>query len=187
MPARRWGCWTTLQWTKGCLQPLQCSADQTFEAARCALPLLQVLLLDEITVDMDVVGRLDLLQFFRQECEERGATIVYVSPCCCGLFYPAALGLGCSGWQASTCCTGKPGPAALRPAKARGAGGHLIYVSPCLPLLLRRGRFCTRVPEAAERRQPQRTAAAVLACAHLGCNWAACLVQCVADGPLSVP
>ena len=26
---------------------------------------LQVLLLDEITVDMDVVGRLDLLQFFQ--------------------------------------------------------------------------------------------------------------------------
>ena len=39
----------------------------------------QVLLLDEITVDMDVVGRLDLLAFFRRECEERGATIVYVS------------------------------------------------------------------------------------------------------------
>lgn len=39
----------------------------------------QVLLLDEITVDMDVVGRLDLLHFFKQECEERGATIVYVS------------------------------------------------------------------------------------------------------------
>ena len=38
----------------------------------------QVLLLDEITVDMDVVGRLDLLHFFRQECEERGATIIYV-------------------------------------------------------------------------------------------------------------
>ena len=27
---------------------------------------MQVLLLDEITVDMDVVGRLDLLQFFVQ-------------------------------------------------------------------------------------------------------------------------
>ena len=42
----------------------------------------QVLLLDEITVDMDVVGRLDLLKFFTQECEERGATIIYVSPSC---------------------------------------------------------------------------------------------------------
>lgn len=36
---------------------------------------------------MDVVGRLDLLHFFRQECEERGATIVYVSGSCpCRLF-----------------------------------------------------------------------------------------------------
>ncbi|EFN51694.1 hypothetical protein CHLNCDRAFT_139944 [Chlorella variabilis] len=39
----------------------------------------QVLLLDEITVDMDVVGRLDLLAFFTQECEERGATIIYAT------------------------------------------------------------------------------------------------------------
>jgi CCR4-NOT complex subunit CAF16 len=39
----------------------------------------QVLLLDEITVDMDVVGRLDLLDFFKQECAERGATIIYAT------------------------------------------------------------------------------------------------------------
>jgi CCR4-NOT complex subunit CAF16 len=39
----------------------------------------QVLLLDEITVDMDVVGRLDLLAFFVEECEVRGATIVYAT------------------------------------------------------------------------------------------------------------
>lgn len=39
----------------------------------------KVLLLDEITVDMDVVGRLDLLAFFREECEERGATILYAT------------------------------------------------------------------------------------------------------------
>jgi len=39
----------------------------------------EVLLLDEITVDMDVVGRMDLLDFFRQECDERGATIVYAT------------------------------------------------------------------------------------------------------------
>ena len=39
----------------------------------------QVLLLDEITVDMDVVGRLDLLHFFEQECEERGATVIYAT------------------------------------------------------------------------------------------------------------
>lgn len=39
----------------------------------------EVLLLDEITVDMDVVGRLDLLEFFKRECEERGATIIYAT------------------------------------------------------------------------------------------------------------
>lgn len=39
----------------------------------------QVLLLDEITVDMDVVGRLDLLHFFEEECAERGATIIYAT------------------------------------------------------------------------------------------------------------
>ena len=30
-------------------------------------------------MDMDVVGRLDLLQFFKEECELRGATIVYAT------------------------------------------------------------------------------------------------------------
>ena len=39
---------------------------------------LQVLLLDEITVDLDVLGRADLLAFLREECEQRGATIIYV-------------------------------------------------------------------------------------------------------------
>ena len=39
----------------------------------------QVLLLDEITVDMDVVGRLDLLDFFIEECEQRGATLLYAT------------------------------------------------------------------------------------------------------------
>ena len=40
--------------------------------------MLQVLLLDEITVDLDVLGRADLLAFLREECEQRGATIIYV-------------------------------------------------------------------------------------------------------------
>ncbi|KAF5738959.1 ABC transporter family protein [Tripterygium wilfordii] len=39
----------------------------------------QVLLLDEVTVDLDVVARMDLLDFFREECEQRGATIVYAT------------------------------------------------------------------------------------------------------------
>jgi len=38
-----------------------------------------VLLLDEITVDLDVVGRLKLLAFFKDECEQRNATIVYAT------------------------------------------------------------------------------------------------------------
>lgn len=38
-----------------------------------------MLLLDEITVDMDVVGRLDLLQFFVEECRDRRATIIYAT------------------------------------------------------------------------------------------------------------
>ncbi|KAK6233640.1 hypothetical protein QUC31_006046 [Theobroma cacao] len=38
-----------------------------------------VLLLDEVTVDLDVVARMDLLDFFKEECEQRGATIVYAT------------------------------------------------------------------------------------------------------------
>eukprot|EP00877_Chromochloris_zofingiensis_P004496 jgi/Chrzof1/14047/Cz08g22150.t1 len=38
-----------------------------------------VLLMDEITVDMDVLGRMDLLAFFERECEQRGATIIYAT------------------------------------------------------------------------------------------------------------
>lgn len=36
-------------------------------------------MLDEITVDLDVVGRLKLLAFFRDECEQRNATIIYAT------------------------------------------------------------------------------------------------------------
>ncbi|KAH7577689.1 hypothetical protein JRO89_XS01G0285400 [Xanthoceras sorbifolium] len=39
----------------------------------------QVLLLDEVTVDLDVVARMDLLDFFKEECDQRGATIVYAT------------------------------------------------------------------------------------------------------------
>ncbi|CAH9076249.1 unnamed protein product [Cuscuta europaea] len=38
-----------------------------------------VLLLDEITVDLDVLARADLLKFLKKECEERGATIIYAT------------------------------------------------------------------------------------------------------------
>lgn len=39
----------------------------------------KVLLLDEITVDLDVLARADLLKFLKKECDERGATIVYAT------------------------------------------------------------------------------------------------------------
>ena len=39
----------------------------------------KVLLLDEITVDLDVLARADLMRFLRKECDERGATIIYAT------------------------------------------------------------------------------------------------------------
>ena len=39
----------------------------------------KVLLCDEITVDLDILGRLDLLNFLKEECEQRGATVVYAT------------------------------------------------------------------------------------------------------------
>lgn len=39
----------------------------------------KVLLLDEITVDLDVLARADLMAFLKKECRERGATIIYAT------------------------------------------------------------------------------------------------------------
>ncbi|KAL9999783.1 putative P-loop containing nucleoside triphosphate hydrolase [Helianthus debilis subsp. tardiflorus] len=39
----------------------------------------KVHLLDEITVDLYVLARADLLTFLKKECEERGATIIYAT------------------------------------------------------------------------------------------------------------
>ncbi|KAK9725295.1 hypothetical protein RND81_05G134500 [Saponaria officinalis] len=39
----------------------------------------KVLLLDEITVDLDVLARADLLSFLKKECDERHATIIYAT------------------------------------------------------------------------------------------------------------
>jgi CCR4-NOT complex subunit CAF16 len=39
----------------------------------------KLFLLDEITVDLDVLARADLLRFLKKECEERGATIIYAT------------------------------------------------------------------------------------------------------------
>ena len=38
-----------------------------------------MLLLDEITVDLDVLGRADLLSYLQEETEQRNATIIYVN------------------------------------------------------------------------------------------------------------
>ncbi|GBG28497.1 ABC transporter I family member 20 [Hondaea fermentalgiana] len=38
-----------------------------------------LLLLDEVTVDLDVVVRADFLAYLKRECEERGATIIYAT------------------------------------------------------------------------------------------------------------
>merc|ERR1712216_342744 len=39
----------------------------------------RALLLDEITVDLDVVARAELMKYFEEECEERGATVIYAT------------------------------------------------------------------------------------------------------------
>ncbi|KAG1338671.1 ABC transporter I family member 20 [Cocos nucifera] len=39
----------------------------------------KVLLLDEITVDLDVLARSNLLRYLKKECAERGATIIYAT------------------------------------------------------------------------------------------------------------
>ncbi|KAK8934986.1 ABC transporter I family member 20 [Platanthera zijinensis] len=39
----------------------------------------KVLLLDEITVDLDVLVRANLLKYLKKECETRGATIIYAT------------------------------------------------------------------------------------------------------------
>lgn len=38
-----------------------------------------VLLLDEITVDLDVLGRSNLMKFLKEECQERKATVIYAT------------------------------------------------------------------------------------------------------------
>lgn len=39
----------------------------------------ELLLLDEVTVDLDVLVRADFLAFLKEETETRGATIVYAT------------------------------------------------------------------------------------------------------------
>ena len=67
-----------------CLPPyLQyCLATALSQLQPPSVPFLhRVLLLDEITVDLDVLGRSDLMRFLQKECSTRGATVIYVRPC----------------------------------------------------------------------------------------------------------
>lgn len=64
----------------------------------------KILLLDEVTVSLDVVVRQDLLRYLRRESETRGATILYATHIFDGLDdWPTHLhylcNKGCTGWQ----------------------------------------------------------------------------------------
>ena len=59
-----------------------------------------MLLLDEITVDLDVLGRADLMRFLKDECATRGATIIYATHIFDGLeFWPSHLAYLAQGGQ----------------------------------------------------------------------------------------
>ena len=64
----------------------------------------KILLLDEVTVSLDVVVRQDLLRYLRRESEQRGATILYATHIFDGLDdWPTHLHYLCNkghtGWQ----------------------------------------------------------------------------------------
>ncbi len=64
----------------------------------------EILLLDEVTVSLDVVVRQDLLRWLRKETEERGATVIYATHIFDGLDdWPSHLhfitNTGVTGWQ----------------------------------------------------------------------------------------
>jgi ABC-type uncharacterized transport system ATPase subunit len=66
----------------------------------------KILLLDEVTVSLDVVVRQDLLRYLRRESEQRGATILYATHIFDGLDdWPTHLHYLCNkghtGWQVS--------------------------------------------------------------------------------------
>ena len=88
---------------------------------------MQVLLLDEITVDLDVLGRADLLAYLRAETEERGACIVYATHIFDGLeswathlMYLADGGLKASCWGCLWCCASRQ-----RPSRSRLGIAHI--------------------------------------------------------------
>ena len=84
--------------------------------------------MDEVTTDLDVVSRQALLQFLREECEERGATVIYSTHILDGLDdWPSHL-LHIKGGKLNFCGEiGKaPGAEALRGLSEQGASGSLF-------------------------------------------------------------
>mmetsp|Transcript_7411 Transcript_7411/g.12465 ORF Transcript_7411/g.12465 Transcript_7411/m.12465 type:complete len:324 (+) Transcript_7411:81-1052(+) len=64
----------------------------------------KILLLDEVTVSLDVIVRMDLLKWLQKESDERGATILYATHIFDGLdSWPTHVHYlndqGCTGWQ----------------------------------------------------------------------------------------
>merc|ERR1719231_1694744 len=88
----------------------------------------QLLLMDEVTTDLDVVSRQALLQFLREECEQRGATVVYSTHILDGLDDWPSHVLHIKGGKLNYCGEiGKaPGAGALAGASEQGASGSLF-------------------------------------------------------------
>merc|ERR1719163_191270 len=85
----------------------------------------QLLLMDEVTTDLDVVSRQALLQFLREECDERGATVIYSTHILDGLDDWPSHVLHLKGGTLSYCgpIAGAPGAHALaNVAKTPAAG-----------------------------------------------------------------
>jgi len=89
----------------------------------------KILLLDEVTVSLDVVVRQDLLRWLRRESEERGATILYATHIFDGLDdWPTHLHYLCNkghtGWQ------GKIGDLELyQQLRAKGEPSPLLRIA----------------------------------------------------------
>jgi len=88
----------------------------------------QLLLMDEVTTDLDVVSRQALLQFLREECDERGATVVYSTHILDGLDdWPSHL-LHLKGGTLNYCgeIAKAPGASALSGPSVLGGSGSLF-------------------------------------------------------------
>lgn len=89
----------------------------------------KILLLDEVTVSLDVVVRQDLLKYLKRESEERGATILYATHIFDGLDdWPTHLHYLCNkghtGWQ------GRVGDLELyRTLRAKGEPSPLLRIA----------------------------------------------------------